>query len=162
MNKWHDVLFVVDGVGNQRLYVDGVASTTARPNAGNAIAPEIPKGGLQPFSFGYNLSDGNGSANLFTSDDGAIARFKFYTTKDYHGVTNGAGMDISDSAVLSSAFDNSGEDPAFSIAKIEQDRTRNDGYKIITNMLQKEQPTARISLCPYSRATVWSKKTGNT
>ena len=162
LNKWHDVLFVVDGVGNQRLYVDGVASTTARPNAGNAIAPEIPNGGLQPFSFGYNLSDGNGSANLFTSDDGAIARFKFYTTKDYHGVTNGAGMDISDSAVLSSAFDNSGEDPAFSIAKIEQDRTRNDGYKIITNMLQKEQPTARISLCPYSRATVWSKKTGNT
>ncbi len=127
------------------------------------------------------------SEHVFTAQDGYIARFKFYSNANYAEITNGAGTDISDASILSDAFNNGtkeGETANFTIEKLEQlvgvtttpagstanaaveseesKAKRSKVYYMITNMLQKEEPTARISLCPYSRKTVWQEYKENT
>ncbi len=163
VGKWHDVLMVVDG-NRQRLYVDGVASVNDGDRPEGATALENPSGGVQPFTLGYNLSDTDESGHstvdsqIFTKDDGYIARFKFYTNADRNNVTNGAGTDISDAKQLS--------EEAVELINIQtlegtDGVSRDDVYDIITNQIQKEDPAVRISLCPYSRSTVWQKKGGD-
>ena len=160
----HDVLVVVDGKGKMRIYLDGKAGkTTQGADDGTHKPKEVPSKGLKPFTFSFNYADyaagdntfdaqlARANERAFTTDYGYIARFKFYSNKNYAEMQNGAGTDISDANVLSDEFDN------FSIATLETDRTKDEVYSIITNMLQKEQPTARITLCPYNRSTVWSK-----
>ena len=152
VGKWLDVLMVVDGKDRQRLYVDGKASTTDRPEGATAV--EVPNKGLKPFTLGYNLADDNVDGQSFTADDGYIARFKFYTNADRNGVTNSAGTDISDAKQLSDEADE-----LINITDLESKvSNRDEVYNIITNQIQKEDPAVRISLCPYSRSTVWQKK----
>lgn len=205
-NRWIDVLVVVDGLGKQRLYIDKLPAKSGNVNI-SAIPHVAPtEKGMQPFTFGSNLADFSklnttqyqdiplnsdarehgvtnnqnikyGIQETMMKDAAYIARFKFYSNKNYNEIENGAGTDLSDSKTLSSAFDNKKATDPFSIEALERkvgaDSTINDGsnqgnaeatkkraevYYIITNMLQKEQPTARVSLCPYSRSTVWEKK----
>ena len=178
VGKWHDLLIVVDGKGKQRLYFDGICSTTDRADE-NAIPAEEPGKGLHPFTLGFNYAaaDNKGSiitanentfntqlakinAKAFTKEYGYLARFDFYTNKNYYKFPNDdTGSDISDAATLSSAFED------FSIDTLETQvgaGNKNDVYKIITNKLQKEPQTGRISICPYKFNTVWSKQVNGT
>ena len=187
--EWHELMLVVDGAdgeysatgkyGKQRLYLDGICSTTDTSSDSRkaaAIPKEVPGKGLHPFTIGFNYADAgsHGSGDIittdqskfnasltemnnraFTSKHGYLADFEFYTNKNYHKFTDDEGTDISDAAVLSSAFEN------FSIHDLETATggNKNDVYNIITNMLQKETLTGRISITPYNYTTVWSKKT---
>ncbi len=172
-DRWLDVLIVVDGQGYQRLYVDGKCNTYLKED-GNAIPKEVPTAkGLQPFAFGYNLANHNKEASfeaqlatirthMFTTDYGYMARFKFYANANYDGMENASGTDLSDAQTLKNFnFSNTFNLKTLEDAAVEGGGSKNDVYDIITNMLQQEQPTARITLCPYSRSTEWEKYVPN-
>lgn len=173
--RWLDILIVVDGQGYQRLYVDGKCNTYLKED-GKAIPKEVPTAKkLQPFALGYNLANyekGNQDfaqqletvkTHMFTVDYGYIARFKFYSNANYNGTVNASGTDITDAVTLKNFnfnADNNLKTMEDSIAAA--GGNKNDVYDIITNMLQEEMPTARITLCPYSRSTEWEKYVENT
>ena len=150
-----------------------------------AIAKENPTGGILPFSLGYSWAERNGTddnsktnyANIkdpFTAEDGYLARLKFYTNKDYHGQLNGVGDDISDSSILSeaaaAAIDIKKYEDALGVAdsvdssvynSAENQAKKDKVYDIISNLIQDQNPTMRITLCPYSRSTEWEKYVPN-
>lgn len=166
LKRWMDVLMVIDGHGYMRLYVDGKPAATNNQVNGNAFLHSgEPANGFKPFSLCYSEAGDRENGNskgailkeksFLKKEEGYLARFKFYTDKDNNGLLNGAGTDISDSQKLSAKFVEN-----LNIATLEGTHGNNTG-KVITNMLQSEKPTARITLCPYSRSTVWQKYENN-
>ena len=156
INKWHDVMIVFDGKadgnakGRMRIYVDG------NPGTSNANAKTYTDYNASEanrhFTLGYNEACPR-EHQAFTSEYGYIARLKFYTNADLEGHVNGAGTDLSDAKTLSDAAAEK-----INLKTLESNNSdQTDVYKIISNILQNEEPTLRVTLCPYNRKTVWQK-----
>ena len=156
INKWHDVMIVFDGKadgnnkGRMRIYVDGNAGSGELKTYTDYHSSEANR----HFTLGYNEACPR-EHQAFTSEYGYIARLKFYTNADLEGHVNGAGTDLSDAKTLSDA----------AVEKINlqtlESASKADAGKVITNVLQKEEPTLRVTLCPYNRKTVWQKYADN-
>ncbi len=158
INKWHDVMIVFDGKasgnakGRMRIYVDGAPGTS---NANAITYTDYHSGEAnRHFTLGYNEACPR-ERQAFTSEYGYIARLKFYTNADLEGHVNGAGTDLSDAKTLSDA----------AVEKINlqtlESADKANAYKVISNVLQKEEPTLRVTLCPYNRKTIWQKYADN-
>lgn len=83
LNKWLDIVMVIDGNGKQRFYVDGTASVSRDDKVPANIAHRD-----RAFSIGYNEDESAGRE--FKPEHGYLADIKFYACGD---VTNGMAND---------------------------------------------------------------------
>ena len=152
LNKWHDILVVIDGEGDMRLYVDYARCSTKEGGGTGATHPDVDIN--VPFSLCCNANNTNPADNAFTSEFGYLAQFEFYTNANYQHLLDDVGNDITDATTL----------PPEAAAKINiatleaKYGARNiDVAYEISKIIQAEKPTVRIALNPYNVATVWSK-----
>ena len=152
LNKWHDILVVIDGEGDMRLYVDYTRCSTKEGGGTGAIHPDVDIN--VPFSLCCNASNTNPAENAFTSEFGYIAQFEFYTNASYHGLLDDVGTDITDATTLPPEV---AEKINIGTLEAKYGARNIDVAYVISKLIQAEKPTARIAINPYNVATVWSK-----